>query len=94
MRIHKLAVDAVAAVQSGNRVFIHAGAATPHALKNALAQRSDSLRDVELTHLHLTGKVPFFDPAYRKSFKVSAFFLGSNMRSVFEPGQYDYIPCE
>lgn len=29
----------------------------------------------------------------RKSFKVSAFFIGANMRRSFQPGQVDYIPC-
>lgn len=93
MRIHKLARDAVAAIQSGNRVFVHGGAATPTALLNGVAEHAPRLKDVEFTHLHTMGAVPHLDPKYRGSFKVSAFFLGGNMRPVFEPGYMDYIPC-
>jgi 4-hydroxybutyrate CoA-transferase len=93
MRIHKIATDAVAAIQSSTRVFVHGGAATPNRLLQAVVDRADSLRSVEFTHLHLTGKVPFFDQKLRASFRNSAFFLGANMRPFFEPGQFDYIPC-
>jgi 4-hydroxybutyrate CoA-transferase len=93
MRIHKLASEAVAAIQSGNRVFVHGGAATPLSLLNGVAQRADQLRNVEFTHLHIMGNIPYFEPKYRDSFKASAFFVGANMRPRFEPGQFDYIPC-
>ena len=93
MRIHKLAKDAVSAITSGNRVFVHGGAATPTALLQGLVENAERLKDVELTHLHLMGNVPYMDPKYRGHFRGSAFFFGSNMRPVFEPGYMDYIPC-
>lgn len=93
MRIHKSAVEAVAAVASNTRVFVHGGAATPIRLLQGVVDRVDELQNVEFTHMHLIGKVPFLDKKYRGHFKTSAFFVGANQRPVFEPGLFDYIPC-
>lgn len=94
MRLHKTVADAVAAIASNSRVFVHAGAATPTALIEGVVARAGELKNVEFTHLpQLVGNVPFMDTKYRGTFSVSTFFVGSNMRPVFEPGMFDYIPC-
>lgn len=92
MKVHRLASEAVAAIQSNSRIFIHGGAATPTKLIQAIVARADSLKNVEFCHMHTMGKPAYMDPKYRGSFRVSAFFLGGNMRPIFEPGQFDYIP--
>ncbi|MGZ3700106.1 MAG: acetyl-CoA hydrolase/transferase family protein, partial [Bdellovibrionota bacterium] len=51
------------------------------------------LRDVELVHLHTIGPAIWADPELSDSFKVSAFFIGANMREKFNPDQVDYLPC-
>jgi 4-hydroxybutyrate CoA-transferase len=42
------AAEAVSAIQSGNRVFIHSVAAAPRRLIEAMTARSDELRVVEI----------------------------------------------
>lgn len=93
MKIHPSAESALEVVQSGQRVFVHGAAATPKRLIEGLLKHSGRLREVELTHLHTIGSSEYADPKYASSFKVAAFFIGSNMRSQLEPGRVDYLPC-
>ena len=55
------AEKAVEVIRSGDRVFVHGGAAVPHALLKGLFSRAERLQDVELIHLHLEGELPYGD---------------------------------
>lgn len=93
MQIHASAESALAAVHSHAKIFVHGAAATPKRLIEALVDHYGHLRDVELFHLHTVGSAKYADPVFADSFRVSAFFLGANMRPRFAPGRVDYIPC-
>lgn len=93
MKLHANATEAVAAIKSNSRVFIHGAAATPNRLIEAMVADADRLRNVELVHLHTIGPAKYADPKYKDSFRVSALFVGANMRSRFNHDQVDYIPC-
>lgn len=93
MKKHRNFSDAIACIQSGHRVFVHGAAATPRRLLDALVAEAERLRDVELVHLHTIGEARYADRAYRDSFKVSAFFVGANLRDKLDPGRVDYLPC-
>lgn len=86
------AEEAVSLVKSGNRVFIHGGCATPQRLVNALTQRHNELKAVELTHLHTEGEAPYVNPLYKDAFRVNAFFIGRNVRPHVNEEQVQYIP--
>jgi 4-hydroxybutyrate CoA-transferase len=86
------AEQALTLVKSSDRVFIHGVAAAPKVLVDALVARSDELRDVEIVHLHTEGDAPYARPEFERSFKVNAFFVGSNVRSAVNEGRGDYIP--
>ena len=87
------AAEALALVRSGQRVFVHGGAATPTTLLRALAQRAAELRDVELVHLHTEGDAPCAAPGMAQSFHINALFLGANIRDAVARGDADYIPA-
>jgi acyl-CoA hydrolase len=91
---HKLvsAKSAVGAVKSGDRVFVHGVAAAPRALIEGLVGRADELRDVEIVHLHTEGEAPYAREEFIDSFRVNAFFVGSNVRESVNRGGGDYIP--
>ncbi|MGC5198768.1 hypothetical protein, partial [Aphanothece microscopica] len=74
------AEEAVEIIKSNDRVFIHAGAATPTPLLHALAARRDELRNVQTIHLHLEGPMPLADPGMEESFHPNALFIGANLR--------------
>lgn len=87
------AEKAVEAIRSGQRIFVHGGAATPHALLKGLFSRADQLQDVELIHLHLEGPIPYEEERIKKSFQVTNLFVGSNVRKALDYEHNDYLPC-
>ncbi|KAI9197071.1 acetyl-CoA hydrolase/transferase family protein [Polychytrium aggregatum] len=84
--------EAVRAVKSGDRVFVHGVAATPIPLLTALAKRHDELRQVEFCHLHLDRPNPCATEEYAKSFVTNNFFIGANQRKLVDRGFSSYIP--
>jgi acyl-CoA hydrolase len=92
MKIVQQPLEAVQGIASGNRVFIHAVAAAPLQLINAMTERASELRDVEIVHLHTEGDAPYTRPEFEKSFFTNALFVGSNTRRAIRDGRGDYIP--
>ncbi|GAB4018270.1 acetyl-CoA hydrolase/transferase C-terminal domain-containing protein [Spirosoma migulaei] len=84
--------QAVSAIQSGNRVFIHSVAQTPHVLIKAMVARAQELSNVEVCHMHTEGPLPYLDEQYRHSFRANSFFIGANMRKQLNQGIGDYVP--
>jgi len=62
------AAEAVRALKSGDRVFIHTAAAAPQQLVRALTARAPELRGVEVVHLHTEGGAPYAAPDLAASF--------------------------
>lgn len=85
--------EIIAFVKSDDRVFIHGGAATPLKLVQGLIEQADRLRNVELMHLHTMGLGEYADARFAKSFKITNFFVGSNMRGKVGHVGNDYLPC-
>jgi acyl-CoA hydrolase len=92
MQVVSSALKAVSCIQSGQRVFIHGGAATPLILLHALYERKEHLRNVELIHIHLEGAIPHKNKDFIKSFRSASLFVGSNLRSSLNYEEIDYIP--
>ncbi len=86
------AAEALSAVQSGNRVFIHSVAAAPRRLIEALTARSGELRVVEIVQLHTEGDAPYAAPGLSRSFRVNTVFVGPNIRAAVQEGRADYLP--
>lgn len=84
---------ALSAVSSGQRLFVHAGAATPNALLAELVRQRERLHDVELIHLHTVGDAAYADPEYAAHFRVTNLFVGPNLRRRVGQANIDYLPC-
>lgn len=80
-------------IQSGHRIFIHGGAATPNRLIDGLLQEAPRLEDVELIHLHTMGEARYADPLYEGTFRVANLFVGPNLRKKMRLSQVEYLPC-
>ncbi len=83
---------AVRAVKSDMRVYVHANAAFPLALLEALARRAGQVRNVEVMHLLDLGEASYNRPEFAESFRHNALFVGPNMRPAVQDGRADYIP--
>ncbi len=86
------AAEALKVVQSGNRIYVQAAAATPTVLTKALAERASELRNVEVCHLHTEGEAPYADSKLAESFHVNSFFIGANVRHTLNEGNGSYTP--
>ncbi|WP_428235019.1 acetyl-CoA hydrolase/transferase family protein [Gracilimonas sp.] len=89
---YQTADEAVKAINSGDRVFVHGVSATPVPLVKAMTNRHSELKDVEVIHLHTEGPAPYSDPEYKDSFFVNALFVGANVRKAVNEGRGDYVP--
>ncbi len=86
------AEEAVKIIKSNDRVYLHAAAAAPHELINAMTDRHEELKNVEICHLHTIGEAPYADPKYKDSFHVNSFFIGENVRHTLKAGNGSYTP--
>lgn len=84
--------QAVTCIHSGNRVWIEPGCATPTPLVQAMVERADEFRDVEVVHMMTLGDAPYSRPEFEGHFRHNGLFLGSNVREAVQQGQADYTP--
>jgi acyl-CoA hydrolase len=86
------AEKAIQYIKSGDRVFIHGSAATPHHLLKALAKAADSLRNVELVAVSTLGEMEIAKPEYASSFYFNSLFVSDNVRVAINSERGEYIP--
>jgi acyl-CoA hydrolase len=86
------ASEAVALIESNQRVFIHGGAATPCLLLNSLLQRAGQIRNVELVAISTYGFIDWDHPIVRDSFYLNSLFVSANVRDWVNCASGDYVP--
>ena len=84
--------EAVSVVESGQRVFVQGACATPTTLLEALVERGEELRDVEIMHLHTYGPTPYTDERWTGHFTLRALFVAENTRAAVNAGRASYTP--
>jgi acyl-CoA hydrolase len=84
--------EAVKAIKSGDRVFLHGSAATPHTLIRALRQRAEELRQVEIVSISTLGEMSLTDQVCENAFHFNAVFVSKNIRNAVNTGRGNYIP--
>jgi acyl-CoA hydrolase len=84
--------QAVKMIHSGQRVFVHGGAATPQYLLGCLMERAEELRDVELVSISLQGSGEISSEKYKNAFHLNSLFVSPNIRSAVQEGRGDYVP--
>jgi acyl-CoA hydrolase len=83
---------ALRVLESDMRVYVHANAAFPSVLLQALTRRAGQVRNVEVMHLLGFGDAYYNRPEFAESFRHNALFIGPNVRKTLQEGQADYIP--
>ena len=84
--------EALALVESGQRVYIGGGCGVPSPLLDALVARAPDLHDIEIIHMLTAGDDPTAAPEYSGSFRHNALFVGSNVRRAVNEGRADFTP--
>ncbi|MCC6312894.1 MAG: acetyl-CoA hydrolase/transferase family protein [Thermomicrobiales bacterium] len=88
----RTADEAVRLIKSGDRVYLHEVAMTPHELLDALVRRAPELHDVEIVALHTEGPAPHVAPEIAPHIRHNALFVGANVRDAVNDGRADYTP--
>ena len=84
--------EAMAVVQSGQRVYVHNGCAEPTELVKALTRRGPQLHDVEVMHMATMGIADYSLPEQEGHFRTNSLFIGGNVRRAVQEGRGDYTP--
>ncbi len=84
--------EAAKVVKSGDRIYVHAAAATPNILTKAISDRASELCNVEFCHIHTEGEAPYANAELSESFHVNSFFIGKNVRHTLAAGNGSYTP--
>ncbi len=92
MKTVQTAVEAVNAIQSGDRIFVQGSAGTPLVLTRALESRAGELENVEVVCLSVLGDIGINKPAYENSFYFNALFVSEPIRANVAGNNGDYIP--
>ena len=86
------AAEAVSLVNSGNRVYFQGAAMTPNVLIDALCDRYNEIKDVEIIQIHTEGTARYSMYPYNESFKINTCFVGGNTRQAVNGSHGAYIP--
>lgn len=84
--------EAAKIIRSGDKVFVHGGAATPHFLLKKMVERASELKDVEIISMSTYGDALYADEKYKDNFHVNSLFVSANVRQAVNSGRGDYVP--
>lgn len=90
--VTRSAQEAMEAIRSGQRIFVHGSACTPHILLEALAARASELKEVRWCAISTQGDMPLVRPEVCASFPIDALFVSTNIRQALNQGHGSYIP--
>ena len=84
--------EVVKLVKSGDRVFFQGAAMTPNELIDALCERHQELKDIEVVSIHTEGDAKYTQAPYNETFHLNSCFVGGNVRKSVNTPQADYVP--
>ena len=87
------ASEALKIVKSGDSVFIHTIPMSPDVLTNALVNRSNELRNVNVIQILTSDNGNYSNPELKDSFNIKSLFVGANVRSAVNSEQGSYTPA-
>ena len=87
------AEEAVASIQSGQRIFMTGNASVPQKVMKALVTRAPQLRDVEIVQVLTIGTSEYTAPELQGHLRVNTLFISDNVRKAVNEGRADFTPC-
>lgn len=85
------AAQAVAKVESGEKIIFGDWVSEPPALVEALVNRADELKGVEIIHGMSPGPNAYVAPEYQGIFHYTSLFIGPKTRKAYAEKRIDYI---
>ncbi|THV57337.1 acetyl-CoA hydrolase/transferase family protein [Flagellimonas alvinocaridis] len=84
--------EAVALVKSNDTLFFQGAAMTPNVLIDAVCNRYEELKNIEIVQIHTHGNAKYMEAPYNKAFRLKSCFVGGNVRKGINTLIGDYIP--
>ena len=85
---------AMAAVQSGQRVFMTGNCAVPQTLMAELVRQAPRMTEpVEVVQLLAIGSSDYVKPGMERHLRVNTLFISDNVRAAVNEGRADFTPC-
>ncbi len=84
--------EALAVIQSNQRVYIHGSAHTPTFLLKHLVFEAPRLQNVEIVSISIYGELEILKPSYKDHFHVNSLFVSAAVRNAVQDGYADYVP--
>jgi acyl-CoA hydrolase len=84
--------EAVGQVKPNQRIFFQGAAMTPKILIDALCERHNELKGVEIVQMHTEGEAKYTQEPYSEAFRTNSCFVGGNVRKAVNSKIGDYIP--
>ncbi|MDQ3017535.1 MAG: 4-hydroxybutyrate CoA-transferase [Bacteroidota bacterium] len=90
--VYRSATEAMKAIKSNSRIFLHGSAATPIHLIKALFERKADLKDIELISITTLGSNLFNPEDFDGGFFINSLFVSENTRRIVNSEHGDYVP--
>ena len=87
------AEQAVAGIDSGQRVFLTGNCSVPQTIMKALVARAPAIRDVEIVQVLTVGDADYVAAEMDGHLRVNTLFVSDNIRKAFHAGRVDFTPC-
>jgi acyl-CoA hydrolase len=84
--------QALATIRPGSRIYLGTGCAAPRNLLAALEAMQPGPPDLEFVSFVTTSALPVKTGASQTRYRHRTFFVGSDVQSLAESGQLDYVP--
>lgn len=84
---------AVAAIESGNRVFLTGNCSVPQSSLRALVDRAAELENIEIVQVLTIGNAEYVKPGMEQFLRVNTMFISDNVRAAVNEGRADFTPC-
>ena len=84
--------QALATIRPGSRIYLGTGCAAPRSLLAGLEGMQPGPPDLEFVSFVTTSALPMKTGASQTRYRHRTFFVGSDVQSLAESGQLDYVP--
>jgi len=85
--------QAVAQIESGQRIFLSGNCSVPQRVLAALTARASELNEVEIVQVLTIGSADYVAPELAGHLRVNTLFISDNVRQAVNEGRADFTPC-
>ncbi len=82
--------EAAKLINSGDKIVLGSGCGTPEGVIDAILERAEELKDVEMMAMVSSGKSAYAQPEYEKSIRHNSLFVAPSTRKAMDEDRCDF----